>query len=47
MNQDARHAKLYWLLVLAFAFLFPVLCGYDKYLLHTGISIFFIWLGKI
>ena len=34
-------AKLYWLAGLALAFLFPVLCGYDKYFLHTGISIAF------
>ena len=42
MNQDSSSlSKFYWLTVVALAVLFPVLCGYDKYLLHTGISIFF------
>ena len=41
MSQENRFAKVYWLTALALAFLFPVLCGYDKYFLHTGISILF------
>lgn len=41
MSGDSKTAKLGWLAALAFAFLFPVLCGYDKYLLHTGITIAF------
>jgi branched-chain amino acid transport system permease protein len=41
MNQESRFAKVYWLIALALAFLFPVLCGYDKYFLHTAISILF------
>jgi branched-chain amino acid transport system permease protein len=41
MTQENSFAKVYWLVALTLAFLFPVLCGYDKYFLHTGISIFF------
>ena len=41
MSQESKAAKFYWLAALVFAFLFPVLCDYDKYLLHTGISILF------
>lgn len=41
MTQENSFAKVYWLIALTLAFLFPVLCGYDKYFLHTGISIFF------
>lgn len=41
MNRESRFETAYWLAALALAALFPVLCGYDKYYLHTGISILF------
>ena len=41
MSQENRFPRIFWLTVLALAFLFPVLSGYDKYFLHTGISIIF------
>ena len=41
MNPESRYAKIYWLIALSLALSFPVLCGYDRYFLHTGISILF------
>ncbi|MDH3691186.1 MAG: branched-chain amino acid ABC transporter permease [Gammaproteobacteria bacterium] len=41
MNQDNRVARISWSIALALAFLLPVLCNYDKFILHTSISIVF------
>ncbi|MCP4327040.1 MAG: branched-chain amino acid ABC transporter permease [Alphaproteobacteria bacterium] len=41
MSQESTPIKLLWSAGLVLAFLLPVLCGYDKYILHTGISIAF------
>ena len=41
MMKKNQFAFVCWLIVLILAFLLPVLCNYDKYILHTGISIAF------
>lgn len=41
MTENNRAARGVWLLVIALAFLLPVLTGYDKYILHVGITISF------
>ena len=41
MNEKNKLATISWSLVLILALLLPVFCNYDKYILHTGISIAF------
>jgi branched-chain amino acid transport system permease protein len=41
MNAKNRLATIGWLVLLMLAFLLPAICNYDKYILHTGISIAF------
>jgi len=41
MNEKNKLAIISWAVLLIFAFLLPVICNYDKYILHTGISIAF------
>ncbi len=41
MTENNRLAKGVWLVAIALAFLLPVLSGYDKYILHVGITIAF------
>ena len=41
MNATNKLATLSWSLVLLLALLLPFFCNYDKYILHTGISIAF------
>lgn len=36
-----RSSMVSWAAVIVFAFLLPVICNYDKYILHTGITIAF------
>ncbi len=41
MTENARVTTGLWLVAIALAFLLPVLCSYDKYILHVGITIAF------
>lgn len=41
MTENIRMATGFWLVAIALAFLLPMLSGYDKYILHVGITIAF------
>jgi len=41
MAENTRVATGIWVIAVAFAFLLPAICGYDKYILHVGITIAF------
>jgi branched-chain amino acid transport system permease protein len=41
MTKNTKVATGIWLIAVAFAFLLPVICSYDKYILHVGITIAF------
>lgn len=41
MNRNSKFTVVAWVVALVLAFLLPVFCNYDKYILHTGITIAF------